>query len=68
MLLLILLQVIFLFLLFLGMVMYASEVETINSKKKKTTKLPEIKKLTTAYTLIVFYLVLIFLIHFLPDP
>ena len=37
-------------------------------KKKKTTKLPEIKKLTTAYTLIVFYLVLIFLIHFLPDP
>ena len=46
MLLLILFQVIFLFLLFLGMVIYASEVET-------TTKLPEIKKLTTAYTLIV---------------
>ena len=52
MLLLILFQVIFLFLLFLGMVMYASEVEA-TAKKKTTTKLPEIKKLTTAYTLIV---------------
>ena len=49
MLLLILLQVIFLFLLFLGMVMYASEVET-TAKKKKQQILPEIKKLTTAYT------------------
>ena len=36
-------QVIFLFLLFLGMVLYANEVET----KKK---IPEIKKLSTTYT------------------
>ena len=38
MLLLILLQVIFLFLLFLGMVMYASEVET-TAKKKQNNKI-----------------------------
>ena len=38
-------QVIFVFLLFLGMVMYANEVET-----KEKQKLPEIKKkLTTTY-------------------
>ena len=35
MLLLILFQVIFLFLLFLGMVMYASEVETTTTKKQQ---------------------------------
>ena len=39
-------QVIFVFILFLGMVMYANELET-----KERLKLPEIKKLTTAYTL-----------------
>ena len=39
-------QVIFVFLLFWGIVMYANEVET-----KEKQKLPEIKKLTTTYIL-----------------
>ena len=43
-------QVIFLFLLFWGMVMYANEVET-----KEKEKLPEIKKLTTTYTFLFFF-------------
>ena len=38
-------QVIFVFLLFLGMVMCANEVET-----KEKEKLPEIKKIATTYT------------------
>ena len=46
-------QVIFLFLLFWGMVMYANEVET-----KEKEKLPEIKKLTTTYTFLFFFNVL----------
>ena len=52
MLLLILFQVIFLFLLFLGMVV-SMLVKLKQQQKKTTTKLPEIKKLTTAYALIV---------------
>ena len=39
-------QVIFVFLCFFGMVMYANEVET-----KEKQKLPEIKQLTTTYTI-----------------
>ena len=43
-------QVIFVFLLFLVMVIYANEVET-----KEKYKLPEIKKLTTTYALFTKY-------------